>query len=870
MSRKHNVTPSRSGRQTAKSQTREPPPPTTASKRSSSKTNASKKSKAAVVQTREPQAPTTASKKLSSKTSVSKKSKAAVRQRKNASAKETIKGEAAKKTPRARAMKLAGQGNLFDFVQRRKDQPQSRQPLQTASDIAVRVSKGSSAASVSNSKSNSKLTAKAKPRRHRAIAVEDLTEQDARAELASLAKEIAHHDQLYFAKSAPEISDAEYDALRVRNDAIEARFRNLIRSDSPTLRVGAPPAEGFTKVRHRIPMLSLNNAFEANEVVKFVDRVSKFLGLSADEKLAFTAEPKIDGLSISIRYEDGRLVQAATRGDGSEGENVTKNVMTIDDIPPVLKGSGLPNVIDIRGEIFMTHDDFACLNEKQVASGEDAFANPRNAAAGALRQLDPSITASRRLRFFAYGWGEVSKLPANTQFGMYKFFGKWGLPVNRRVSVCAGASELLAYYSRLLKDRAELSFDIDGVVYKVNRLALQERLGFVSRSPRWAIAHKFPPQQEYTKLRSIEIQIGRTGAMTPVAKLEPVAVGGVVVSNATLHNEDEIKRKDVRIGDTVIVQRAGDVIPQIVGIVTAKRPSNSEPFNFPTVCPQCGSHAVRETDERTGKLEAVRHCTGGLICPAQRVERLKHFVSRNAFDIEGLGEKRIQAFFDDKLIQSPEDIFTLEARDRRAETRLEEREGWGPQSASKLFNAIAARRNIALDRFIFALGIRHVGETTARLLARSYGTIDNFRAAMLEAAKGKQADAFRELDAIEGIGEVVAEAIADFFAEPHNVKVVDDLLGEVRPEALKAVDTSSAITGKTVVFTGKLERMTRDEAKAQAVRLGAKVASSVSKKTDYVVAGADAGSKLDEARELGVKVIDEDEWLRLTGGGGDG
>jgi DNA ligase (NAD+) len=703
-----------------------------------------------------------------------------------------------------------------------------------------------------------------------AAAISDLSQAEAKDELKRLAAVIRHHDELYYQQDAPEISDAEYDALRVRNDAIEARFPRLVRPDSPSRRVGAAPGDGFGKVRHRVPMLSLSNAFDNEDVTKFVERVARFLGLGTDDKIAFTAEPKIDGLSISIRYHGGRLVEAATRGDGSEGENVTKNVMTIAEIPHQLKGRKVPEVIDVRGEIYMGHEEFARLNAEQEASGGKVFANPRNAAAGSLRQLDPTITASRPLRFFAYAWGEASELPADTQSGVYAAFAKWGLPVNPLARVCEGADELIAYYEEMALDRASLSYDIDGVVYKVNRLNLQERLGFVSRSPRWAIAHKFPAQQAMTILRGIDIQVGRTGALTPVARLEPVTVGGVVVTNATLHNEDEIARKDVRIGDTVILQRAGDVIPQIVGIVPEKRPRGAKPFKFPDRCPICDSHAVRETNEKTGKVDVVRRCTGGLICPAQRVERLKHFVSRNAFDIEGLGEKHIQAFFDDKLIQSPEDIFTLEARDRRAEARLEEREGWGPQSATKLFNAIAARRNIALDRFIFALGIRHVGETTARLLARFYGTIENFRAAMLEAAKGKDTEAFRELDAIEGIGEVVAEAIADFFAEPHNVKVFDDLLEYVAPQPLEARATSSAVAGKTVVFTGTLEKLTRGEAKSQAERLGAKVAGSVSKKTDLVVAGADAGSKLTKARELDVKVIDEDEWLRLTGGGSDG
>lgn len=697
------------------------------------------------------------------------------------------------------------------------------------------------------------------------VAVEELTRAEAEAELRRLAALIRHHDELYYRQDAPEISDAEYDGLRLRNEAIEQRFPKLVRPDSPSKRIGAPAVDGFGKVRHKVPMLSLGNAFEASDVTDFVQRVHRFLKLDDEAPLAFMAEPKIDGLSISLRYVDGTLVEAATRGDGMEGENVTKNVMTIKEIPHHLKGHGVPEIIDVRGEIYMRRDDFALLNEKQAASNGKVFANPRNAAAGSLRQLDPAITASRPLRFFAYAWGEASKLPADTQSGVDAAFAKWGLPVNKRASICNGADELLAYYEGLAEERAELPYDIDGVVYKVNRIDLQERLGFVSRSPRWAIAHKFPAQQAMTLLNGIDIQVGRTGALTPVARLEPVTVGGVVVTNATLHNEDEIKRRDVRIGDTVIVQRAGDVIPQILGYVPNKRPKGAKEYHFPDRCPACGSHAVRETNEKTGRVDVVRRCTGGLICPAQRVERLKHFVSRNAFDIEGLGEKNIQAFYDDGLIQSPEDIFTLAVRDARSAKKLEDREGWGPQSATKLFNAIAARREIALDRFIYALGIRHVGETTAKLLARFYGTIENFRAAMIEAAKGKETEAFKELDAIEGIGEVVAEAIADFFAEPHNVRVVDELLKEVSPQPLEAVDSTSAVSGKTVVFTGTLTLLTRNEAKSQAERLGAKVAGSVSKKTDYVVAGADAGSKLAKARELGVKVLDEAEWLKLTG-----
>jgi DNA ligase (NAD+) len=589
--------------------------------------------------------------------------------------------------------------------------------------------------------------------------------------------------------------------------------------------------------------------------------VRRFLRVAPDAELAFTAEPKIDGLSISLRYEEGRLVEAATRGDGSEGENVTENVRTIREVPHRLTGRDVPDTIDVRGEIYMRPEDFRKLNAAQAAAGAKVFANPRNFAAGSLRQLDPKVTASRPLRFFAYTWGEASSLPADTQMGMVAAFKRWGLPVNPLMRLARSAEELIAFYREIGTERAKLAYDIDGVVYKVDRLDLQERLGFVSRSPRWALAHKFPAEQATTVLHDIEIDVGRTGALTPVAKLEPVTVGGVVVSNATLHNEDEIARKDVRIGDTVIVQRAGDVIPQIVGVVKEKRPKGARPFKFPTTCPACGSHAVREVDEASGKADVVRRCTGGLICPAQRVRRLMHFVSRNAFDIEGLGEKHVRAFYDDGLIQSPPDIFRLRART----DEIAEREGWGAQSVKKLLAAIDARRRIGLDRFIYALGIRHVGETTARLLARAYGDIGSFRRAMIEAAKGRETEAYQELDAIEGIGDTVAEAMGDFFGEPHNREVLDELLKEVEPQPLAAVDTGSPVTGKTVVFTGSLERLTRNEAKAQAERLGAKVAGSVSKKTDYIVAGADAGSKLAKARELGVNVLTEDEWIALIG-----
>ncbi len=695
--------------------------------------------------------------------------------------------------------------------------------------------------------------------------IDALSEAEAKRELGRLAKDIARHDVLYHGEDAPEISDADYDALRQRNEAIEKRFPHLVREDSPSHKVGASPLPTFAKVRHTVPMLSLGNAFDDEDVEGFVDRVRRFLGLEDKTELAFTAEPKIDGLSISLRYEGGKLVGAATRGDGTEGENVTANVETVSEIPKRLKGRKVPDTVEVRGEIFLSHDAFKDLNASQEKTGGKVFANPRNAAAGSLRQLDPSVTASRPLRFFAYAWGDVSQLPAETQIDVLKSFKSWGLPINNLTVLCNSLGEMLAAYEGLVEARATLGYDIDGVVYKVNRLDFQERLGFVSRSPRWAVAHKFPAEQAMTVLRDIEIQVGRTGSLTPVAKLEPVTVGGVVVSNATLHNEDEIARKDVRVGDTVVVQRAGDVIPQVVRVLTEKRASKSKPFVFPEICPACGSHAVREVDAKTGKSDVVRRCTGGLICPAQRVERLKHFVSRNAFDIEGLGEKNVEAFYEDGLIQSPQDIFTLQQRDRRATKKLAEREGWGAQSAGKLFAAIDERREIRFDRFIFALGIRHVGETTARDLALSYGDAENFRETMRVAAKDEDSEAFTELVNIDGIGPTVARAIVDFFDEPHNLDVVNALLDEVRPQPLESVDDQSPVSGKTVVFTGAMEAMTRGEAKARAERLGAKVSGSVSKKTDIVVAGADAGSKLKKAHELGVEVMSEEEWLALIG-----
>src|SRR5262245_20808213 len=699
--------------------------------------------------------------------------------------------------------------------------------------------------------------------------VDKLSEAEARAELERLAREIARHDALYYRDDAPEISDADYDALRQRNAAIEARFPDLVRPDSPSSRVGSAPVAAFGKVRHAVPMLSLGNAFTEEDVVDFIARVRRFLGLAADAVVELTAEPKIDGLSISLTYEAGRLVQAATRGDGSEGENVTPNVMTVKQIPRRLAGKGVPEVIEVRGEIYLGHSDFEKLNAEQAAAGAKIFANPRNAAAGSLRQLDSSITARRPLRFFAYGWGAASTLSGKPQFGVYKRFEQWGLPLNPLMRMCQTTEEVVAFHREMEAQRASLGYDIDGVVYKVNRLDWQERLGFVSRAPRWAVAHKFQPQEATTLLNDIEIQVGRTGALTPAAKLQPVTVGGVVVSNATLHNEDEIARKDIRIGDTVVIRRAGDVIPQVMRVVDDKRPKGAKPYKFPEVCPACGSAAVRDVDERTGRADVVRRCTGGLICPAQAKERLKHFVSRNAFDIEGLGEKQIEAFYDEGRIMQPADIFTLPQRDARLpqEERLAQKKGYGAKSVENLFQAIEASRKIPLDRFIYALGIRHIGETTARDLARSLGTLAAFRAAAVAAAKGgKDSEAYRDLDNIEGIGETVVEALIDFFAEPHNLHALDNLMAEVTVEPIaRTAAAASPIADKTVVFTGTLDKMTRGEAKALAERLGAKVTGSVSKKTDYVVAGADAGSKLTKARELGVNVLTEEEWLKLAG-----
>ncbi|MGB3273242.1 MAG: NAD-dependent DNA ligase LigA [Xanthobacteraceae bacterium] len=694
------------------------------------------------------------------------------------------------------------------------------------------------------------------------IPVEQLTRAQARVELTRLALEIEGHDARYYREDAPIISDAAYDALRQRVEAIEARFPDLVSSDSPTQRVGAQPSGRFAKVRHAVPMLSLGNAFTEADVTEFAARVRRFLRLGDGEFPVITAEPKIDGLSLSLRYEHGELVTGATRGDGFEGEDVTANVRTVKDIPHKLHGRDVPAVCEVRGEVYMLREDFLALNRKQEAAGDTVFANPRNSAAGSLRQKDPGITAARPLKFFAYAWGEMSAMPADTQFAMAAWLGRAGFVVNPLMRLCHSVEDVLAYYRNIEESRASLGYDIDGVVYKIDRLDWQERLGFVSRSPRWAIAHKFAAEQATTVLNAIDIQVGRTGALTPVAKLAPVTVGGVVVQNATLHNEDEIARKDIRVGDTVTIQRAGDVIPQVVGVVLDKRPKDAVPYRFPSVCPACGSHAVREEGE------AVRRCTNTLSCPAQAVERLRHFVSRNAFDIEGLGEKQVATFFSEGLLRAPADIFTLKARDGASGPPLAEREGWGRTSAQNLFNAIDERRHIALHRLIFALGIRHIGEGNAKLLARHYGSMDAFRAAMGEAAAGRSPEgntsqAYADLNAIEGVGDVVADAIVEFFAEPRSVRALDDLLAEITVEDAERARTDTAVAGKTVVFTGTLTRFSRDEAKAAAERLGARVSGSVSSKTDYVVAGEAAGSKLDKARALGVAVLTEDEWLKL-------
>jgi DNA ligase (NAD+) len=698
------------------------------------------------------------------------------------------------------------------------------------------------------------------PKQKAATPVEALTEKQAKAEHARLAAEIAGHDRRYYQDDAPTVSDAEYDALRLRYGAIEARFPQLRTAESLTERVGAAPAARFAKVRHAVPMLSLDNAFADADVIDFVGRIRRFLRLPDDEEIVFSAEPKIDGLSMSLRYENGVLVTGATRGDGSEGEDVTANVKTLEDVPKRLKGKSLPAICEVRGEVYMTKGAFLELNRKQAEAGKPLYVNPRNTAAGSLRQLDASITASRPLGFFAYAWGEMSDMPAATQSGMIKWFEHCGFKTNPLTKMCRSVEALLQFHADIEAERATLDYDIDGVVYKVDRLDWQERLGYVSRNPRWAIAHKFPAEKATTIVRDIEIQVGRTGALTPVAKLEPVTVGGVVVQNATLHNEEEIKRLDVRVGDTVTIQRAGDVIPQVLGVVLEKRPRGSAVYQFPKKCP-CPLHTdvVRETIAG-GEQGARAHCTGEFACPYQGLGHLEHFVSRRAFDIDGLGEKQIALFYEQGWVREPAEIFTLEQRNKKI--RLEDAEGFGETSVRNLFGAIAARREISLERFIYALGVRHVGETTAVALARGYGTWSAFHDACLKLTKDDE-ETKQEMDALDQIGDTVIESLSEYFREAHNRRRVERLAAQVRIHDAEKPHADSAIAGKTVVFTGTLEKMTRDEAKASAERLGAKVSGSVSKKTDYVVAGPGAGSKLAEAKKLGVAILTEDDWLKL-------
>jgi DNA ligase (NAD+) len=687
----------------------------------------------------------------------------------------------------------------------------------------------------------------------------------AAARIAKLRREIAHHNRLYYELDRPSISDAEYDALMSELRALEREHPELITPDSPTQRVGAQPSGKFPKVRHALPMLSLANALTSEEVVAFVERIRRFLKLPADEPVELTAEPKIDGLSLSLRYERGELVRAATRGNGTEGEDVTPNVRRVKDVPARLRGRGAPAVCEVRGEVYMKRSEFLALNEQQAAAGRPVFANPRNSAAGSLRQLDPEVTASRPLRFFAYAWGEMSEMPADTQWSMLEWLAERHFPTNPLARLCRSVEELLEFHRAMEVKRAGLDYDIDGVVYKVNRLDWQDRLGFVGRDPRWAVAHKFPAQRATTVVKGIEVQVGRTGALTPVAKLAPVTVGGVVVSNATMHNEDYIRALDVRLGDTVTIQRAGDVIPQVVDVVLERRPPGAQPYAFPRTCPCPLATPVVRDRTAAGEEGAVARCSGELACPHQRIEHLRHFVSRRAFDIEGLGEKQIALFYERGWVREPADLFTLAKRN--STIRLEEEEGFGEVSVRKLFEAIEARRTIPLERFIYALGIRHVGETTARALARGYGTFEALREAcrrLTHGGEAARAEARDELDAMDQIGGTVIDSLAAYFAEAHNAKMVDHLAREVTVLEAERRSLDSPIAGKTLVFTGRLERMTRDEAKALAERLGATVSGSVSRKTDLVVAGAEAGSKLRKAAELGVAVLDEAAFLELV------
>jgi DNA ligase (NAD+) len=705
------------------------------------------------------------------------------------------------------------------------------------------------------------------------VDVEKLTKAQAKVEHMRLALELEGHDKRYYQEDAPSVTDAEYDTLRQRFNAIEKRFPEFVSAESPSQKVGAAPSGRFKKVRHAVPMLSLDNAFAEQDVIDFAGRIMRFLKLP-DDKIDFSAEPKIDGLSMSLRYEGGELVTAATRGDGAEGEDVTANIRTLEDVPQKLKGRDVPNICEVRGEVYMTKKAFLALNERQKAAGDTVFANPRNSAAGSLRQKDPTITASRPLGFFAYSWGEMSAMPEGTQTGMIHWFERCGFKTNPLTKLCHSVEQLVAFHRKIEEQRAELDYDIDGVVYKIDRIDWQERLGFVSRTPRWAIAHKFPAERAMTVLKDIEIQVGRTGSFTPVGKLEPVGVGGVIVQNVTLHNEDYIKGignkgevlregRDIRLGDTVVIQRAGDVIPQVVDVVIDKRPKDAKEFHFPKKCP-CPLHTDVVREETATGVEGSRaRCTGEFACPFQKIEHLKLFVSRRAFDIDGLGEKQLQYFFDEGWVKEPADIFTLQKRN--AKLKLEEIEGYGETSVRNLFAAIESRRRIALERFIYALGMRHVGETTALALARGYGSWDAFHDACLKVAKGDE-ETIAEMDALDQIGDTVIKSVAAYFGESHNrgiverlVKELDEIIDAEKPKS------NSSVSGKTVVFSGSLERMTRDEAKANAERLGAKAASSVSKKTDYLIAGPGAGSKLADAKKHGVTVLTEDEWLKLIG-----
>ncbi len=686
-----------------------------------------------------------------------------------------------------------------------------------------------------------------------------MSEAEAKKRLAALAMEIKAADALYYQDDAPILTDAEYDALRQENVALEQAYPHLIRKDSPSKSVGAKPSSKFGKITHVVPMLSLDNAFSDSDVQDFVDRVRKFLRIDHSQTLIFTAEPKIDGLSAALRYEHGKLVSGATRGDGRVGEDVTANLATLDTIPKTLKGSEFPEVLEVRGEVYIDHADFADMNAKQEKAGKPAYKNPRNAAAGSLRQIDPAITADRNLKFFAYTWGDLSAPLSDTQMGAVERLKALGFCINSEMKCHGTAQEMIAHYHAIETKRSELGYDIDGVVYKVNDLALQERLGFVSRAPRWATAHKFPAEKAITQIEAIDVQVGRTGALTPVARLSPITVGGVLVSNATLHNEDEILRLGVKPLDIVEIQRAGDVIPQVLRVV---KDSGGAVYTLPKKCPVCGANAERDVDEKTGRTDVVRRCTNGLSCQAQLIEGLKHFVSRRAFDIDGMGAKQIEGFIHKDLIKEPADIFTLESRN--ADIQLETWDGWGQTSASNLFAAINERRKLDFDRFLYALGIRHIGRGNANLIANHYLEFEKFRT-HIDLASEIGSPARKDLMDIDGVGPGQVEALTRFFSEAENRKIVDNLLAQI--DVIPAIPPSSesVVSGKTVVFTGKLELFSRDEAKARAQALGAKVSGSVSSKTDYLVAGPGAGSKLKKAAELGVETLSEQEWLVLIG-----